>query len=143
MLYPTQEEYDYVGREKYRQIKEAGVGTVETRWHRKDGKIIDVLLSSAPLDTGNWSKGVSFTALDITETKTARQMAIAERDKAQQYLDIAGVMMVVLDIEGRIKLLNKRGCEILDCTESQVRGKDWFSTFLPAVPRIYVLVWSA
>lgn len=130
-LYPTQEDYDYVGREKYRQIRQAGVGTIETRWRCKDGRIMDILLSSAPLDTEDWSKGISFTALDITETKTARRMAVAERDKAQQYLDIAGVMMVVLDVEGRIKLLNKRGCEILECTESRALGKEWFSVFLP------------
>jgi PAS domain S-box-containing protein len=130
-LYPTQEDYDYVGREKYRQIRQEGVGTTETRWRCKDGRIMDILLSSAPLDADDWSKGISFTALDITEIKTARRMAVAERDKAQQYLDIAGVMMVVLDVEGRIKLLNKRGCEILECTESRALGKDWFSAFLP------------
>ena len=135
ILYPSQEEYEYVGREKYRQIKEEGVGTVETRWRCKDSKTIDVLLSSAAIDVHNLGKGVIFNALDITEAKTATQMAITERDKAQQYLDIAGVMMVVLDAEGRIKLLNKRGCEILECTESHVRGKDWFSGFLPESAR--------
>ncbi len=135
MLYPSQEEYEYVGREKYQQIAEEGIGTVETRWRRKDGKIIDVLLSSTPIDADDWSKGVIFNALDITEAKLARQMAIAERDRAQQYLDIAGVMIMVLDAEGRIKLLNKKGCEILECTESRARGKDWFAEFLPESTR--------
>ncbi|MBU8891920.1 MAG: PAS domain S-box protein [Bacteroidales bacterium] len=69
MLYPTEELYDQVGKEKYEQIKEKGTGTVETKMKRKDGKIIDVLLSSAPFDPNNWAKGVSFTALDITESK--------------------------------------------------------------------------
>ena len=69
MLYPTQAEFDFVGLEKYRQIAEMGTGTVETRWKRKDGSIVDVLLSSTPIDPTDLSHGVTFTALDITERK--------------------------------------------------------------------------
>ena len=68
-LYPTQEDFEYVGREKYRQIAEHGVGTVETRWKRSDKTIIDVLLSSAPIDPADHSLGVTFTAMDITTRK--------------------------------------------------------------------------
>jgi PAS domain S-box-containing protein len=71
ILYPSEEEWAWVGREKYDQIRQAGIGTVETRWRRKDGTVIDVLLSSSPIDLADWSKGVTFTALDITERKRA------------------------------------------------------------------------
>jgi len=77
ILYPTQEEFDFVGKEKYEQIKLKGTGTVETRWKCKDGKIIDVLLSSTPLDINNLEKGVTFTALNITERKNA-ELALSE-----------------------------------------------------------------
>ncbi len=73
MLYPTDEEYNYVGSEKYRQITEKGTGSVETRWTRKDGTIIDVLLSSTPFNPVDLSAGVTFTALDITERKRAEK----------------------------------------------------------------------
>ncbi|MCI0513666.1 PAS domain S-box protein, partial [candidate division KSB1 bacterium] len=69
ILYPNQAEFDFVGKEKYRQIVELGSGTVETRWQCKDGKIIDVLLSSAVLDPSDINKGMTFTALDITDRK--------------------------------------------------------------------------
>jgi len=71
MLYPTDEDFEYVGREKYAQIREYGTGSVETRWRCKDGQVIDVLLSSTPLDPHDLSRGVTFTALDITERKRA------------------------------------------------------------------------
>jgi PAS domain S-box-containing protein len=71
MLYPTLEDYEHVGREKYHQIAERGTGTVETRWKRKDGNIVHLILSSTPLDATDLSKGVTFTALDITERKQA------------------------------------------------------------------------
>ncbi len=73
MLYPTNEDYEYVGREKYAQIRERGIGTVETRWRRRNGEVIDVLMSSTPLDPDDLSAGVTFTALDITERKQAEQ----------------------------------------------------------------------
>ncbi len=72
-LYPTQEEFDFVGREKYAQIRRAGVGTVETRWLRRDGSVIDVLMSSVPLDPDDIAGGVTFTALDITERKRSEE----------------------------------------------------------------------
>ncbi len=72
-VYPTDEDYAYVGREKYAQIQEYGTGTVETRWQRKDGTIIEVLLSSSPLDPDDLAAGVTFTALDITDRKRAEE----------------------------------------------------------------------
>jgi PAS domain S-box-containing protein len=71
MLYATQEEFERVGQVKYDLIEKIGRGSVETRWRRKDGRVIDVLLSSSPIDRDNRSAGVTFTALDITESKTA------------------------------------------------------------------------
>ncbi|MDD3375191.1 MAG: PAS domain S-box protein [Candidatus Omnitrophica bacterium] len=54
-----------------------------------------------------------------------------EKDLARQYLDIAGVMMVALDIEGNIILINERGCEILGYRKEEILGQNWFDLFLP------------
>ena len=80
MLYPTQEESDYVGTEKYRQIAEKGTGSVETRWLCKDGTIRYVILSSTPLDVTELGKGVIFTVQDVSALKEAQleQIAIQE-----------------------------------------------------------------
>jgi PAS domain S-box-containing protein len=71
ILYPSDKDFNYVGSEKYAQISKYGTGTVETKWRRKDGKIIDVLLSSTPLQPSDLGAGVTFTALDITDRKKA------------------------------------------------------------------------
>jgi PAS domain S-box-containing protein len=71
VLYPSRDDYESVGTEKYRRIAESGTGTVETRWKRKDGTVIDILLASTPLDPADISQGVTFTAMDITEQKRA------------------------------------------------------------------------
>ena len=73
IVYLSDEDYEYVGREKYAQIQKKGTGTVETRWQKKNGEVIDVLLSSTPIDPGDLSMGVTFTALDITSRKQAEE----------------------------------------------------------------------
>ncbi len=67
----------------------------------------------------------------VDELAEAEDGFIAERDTAQRYLDIAGVMIVVLDAKGRVSLINKRGKEILGHEESEIVGHDWFVYFVP------------
>lgn len=56
---------------------------------------------------------------------------IAERNRAQHYLDIAGVVILVLDEKQRIKMINKKGCELLGGIEEELLGLNWFDNFIP------------
>lgn len=69
LLYLTEEDYEHVGRERDRQIPTQGTATVETRWRRKDGEAVDVLLNSTLFDAADPPAGVTFIALDITLRK--------------------------------------------------------------------------
>ena len=102
VLYPDDEEFERAGREKYAEIRARGKGAVETRWKRKDGTIIDVHLSSAPIDPANLAAGVVFTALDITaQKKAARILLFAKEDLEKQVadqmreLDIANMLLKI------------------------------------------------
>jgi len=68
---------------------------------------------------------------DITEQKRFSEIVIAEKEKAKEYLDIAGVMIVIVNSDGVVTLINKRGCEILEYTKKEIIGKNWFDNFLP------------
>ena len=63
IAYESDEEFERVGRVKYSEIQERGVGSVETRFKRKDGSVLDVLLCSSAVDPGDLLKGAIFTAL--------------------------------------------------------------------------------
>jgi diguanylate cyclase (GGDEF)-like protein/PAS domain S-box-containing protein len=59
-----------------------------------------------------------------------------ERDSAQRYLDIAGVMLMGLDKHGRIMMVNRKGAELLGEAESTLIGVDWFDNFLPGSKKV-------
>ena len=105
MLYPTQEEFEWVGREKYAQISRMGTGTVETRWLCKDGRIIDVLLSSTPLDLDDLALGVTFTALDISERKQAEKTIAAQKSYLAILHDITLELLNRQSLDDLLKVL--------------------------------------
>jgi PAS domain S-box-containing protein len=63
---------------------------------------------------------------EISDRQKAEDTLRIEKGKARQYLDIIGGIFVVLDSEGHIVLINRKGCIILGRNEADVIGKEWF-----------------
>ncbi len=76
-----------------------------------------------------------YTFEDITVRKQVEQALLEEKNRAQEYLDIAGVMLVVVDKDQKVTLINKKGCEILGYDEKEIIGKNWFDNFIPKAVR--------
>ncbi len=72
---------------------------------------------------------------DITERIQQETLLREERDKAQRYLDLAGTMILALDTEFRVKLINQKGCELLECGERDIVGTDWIKSYIPEPSR--------
>lgn len=67
----------------------------------------------------------------IEERVDAEFRLVKERDRMQRYLDVAGVMLIVIDKDEDVQLINKKGLEILECIEDEVVDKNWFDNFIP------------
>ena len=130
ILYPSQADYDYVGEEKYRQIAEKGTGTVESRWIQRSGNIINVLLSSTPLDAENLEAGVTFTALDITEWKRSEQALREETRFRNEIIAQAGEGIVVYDRELRYVAWNRFMEDLTGVPAAEVLGQQAPAYFL-------------
>ncbi|HCE53792.1 MAG: PAS domain S-box protein [Lutibacter sp.] len=65
------------------------------------------------------------------DLKTSNEKIIIERDKANQYINIAGIMLLMLDKTGKVSKINKKGCEVIGYAENEIVGKDWLETVLP------------
>ena len=81
---------------------------------------------------------IQVAVINITERKQAEKRLRKEKDKAQNYLDIAGVMLVAINDNGEVTLINNKGCEILGYAEHEIIGKNWFDNFLPERLRVDV-----
>ena len=83
------------------------------------------------LDSKGKVRNVIVQAIDLSEIKAIEEEAIKERNKAQQYLDIAGVMLLSTDADGTVKLINPKGCEMLEYQKEEILGENWHDNFLP------------
>ena len=79
--------------------------------------------------------GIVLSRQRIRRSEQDRMQAVEdlrkEKDMVQKYLDIAAVILVVIDAKQNITLMNKRGCEILGYDEEEIIGKNWFDNFVP------------
>jgi len=130
ILYPTQEDFEFVGKEKYAQIQRDGIGKVETRWKKKDGKIIDVLLSSAPIEQNDYSKGVTFTALDITQRKQT-EVQLRESESRFKALHNASFGGIIIHDKGLILECNMGLSEITGYSLDELIGMDGLLLIAP------------
>ncbi len=111
------------------------------RGKRKDGSTIDVEIHGSRMEIGGRAALIA-NLINVTDRnrtmaplqESGRQIR-HERDTAQAYLDIAGVMILVLDRDGKVALINRRGCSILEYTDpKELIGKSWIDNFIP--PRL-------
>ncbi len=105
----------------------------ELRLRRKDGELIWASITSQiTLDENGGIRWVDGVMEDITERRGIAEELRREKDRAQRYLDVAAVMIVAMDGEGRVTLANRRTCEVLGyADEGDLIGRVWFDRFLP------------
>jgi len=124
MLYVCDEDFDFVGREKYLQIFESGTGTIETQWQCKDGHLIDVLLSSAPINPQDFSADITFTALDITERNRTAEALKESQNKFALAFDASPDSVNINTLEDGVYLdINRGFTEMTGFTREDVIGK--------------------
>jgi len=98
----------------------------------KAGEKIPVNVSTSALrSSGNEIIGAVENFRDLTKHKGLWEKLREERNRAQQYLNIAGVIIVAIDEKGRITLINRKGCEVLGYKEEEIIGKDWYDLCVP------------
>ena len=98
-----------------------GKGVIETRWAKKDGSIINVILSSTYLDQGDHSQGVIFTALDITDRKTAETELLRSERRLKKAQSIAQVGDWELDVASKTILGSEEATKIYGFKDHQFK----------------------
>lgn len=123
LVYPSEEVFTRVGREKYAQIQQHGVGTVETQWRRKNGEIFPVLLSSSPMNPDRIEEGTTFTVLDLSSRQQALEQAQVSEERYRQLFETMAEGVVYQDAKGGVLSANPAAERILGLTLDQLTGR--------------------
>jgi PAS domain S-box-containing protein len=96
----------------------------------RDGRNIPVEVSVSVITLGG-KKIVQGIFRDVSRRVAAEEAHQKEKDRAEKYLDVAGVIIRVLDRSGTVILINRKGTEILGYPEQEIIGKNWIDNFVP------------
>jgi PAS domain S-box-containing protein len=136
ILYESEQEFEQVGRIKYLGIATHGIGSIETRWVKKDGKAVDILLSSSLIDPLDQTVGTTFAAVDITDKKRADQAlqkALAEAREARDQIEImlrsVADGLIFTDRDNRIVLMSDSAEAILGKPRAEMLAKPVTAAF--------------
>ncbi len=106
-------------------------GPEEYTVRRKDGATVIVEIKNYPVKIKNKTV-IMGIARDISERKKAAE-------KIKTYLDIAGVIIVALGIDGTVNLINKKGRDILGYRKKEIIGKNWFELVISRKDRANII----
>ncbi|MGY5854506.1 MAG: PAS domain S-box protein, partial [Candidatus Thorarchaeota archaeon] len=110
--------------------RDGKIRNYEVELLKKDGTVFHALLNEDLVKIDE--QYLNFAIIkDITQQRLAEEALRDERDRAQLYLDIAGVIFVALDKDAKIVLLNAKGCEILGVRLEDALGMNWIENFVP------------
>ena len=117
-----------------------GVLELNYRILRSDGTMRHVQTAARVLpaaDPGSFR--ISGTVLDVSDRRRIERALREERDRAELYLDLVGVMVIAVDNNGNITMINRQGLETLGAEEEEVIGRNFFQLFIPEEYRKRVL----
>ncbi|MHB8121927.1 MAG: PAS domain S-box protein [Desulfuromonadaceae bacterium] len=119
------------------QAIESGLPVIVKPWitEANGQKTLIEVVKTPFYDTDGHVAGVIGVARDITEHHRALEAITREKEAAQRYLDITGVMICALNRSGEIILLNKKGSRILGYQDDELLGQNWFDVCLPEPAR--------
>ena len=136
ILYPDRREALRVGTTLRRQLSKKGIGSVETKWTTKDGRVIDVFLrSSVAQDTGRLSAGTVLTAMDITEIKDTEAALSESRQRMSDIINFLPDATCVIDRQGCVIAWNHAMEHLSGVKASDMLGKGNYEHAVPFVGR--------
>jgi len=67
---------------------------------------------------------------DVTPLNDYLLQTLHEREKLNSIIELAEVILLVLDKEGKVELINKKACDVLGYKREEIIGKKWLESYV-------------
>ncbi len=74
-------------------------------------------------------------AISIYRNKNIETVLKVEEERARNYFDTAGVILIVIEKDQKVSAINQMGCHVLGLQSEEVIGENWFDNFVPKEDR--------
>jgi len=110
ILYPDNDSFDRINEELYKPRDSKGVRILGSRIRRKDGNIIDVIISLSPFDPQDPDSGVTATIQDITDRKRAEEALKRAKEQVVLLTSVTrhDILNQLTSLRGYIGLMKKQ-----------------------------------
>ncbi|MCC7573743.1 MAG: PAS domain S-box protein [Candidatus Methanofastidiosum sp.] len=97
---------------------------VETRWRRKDGKIIDIHKKMSLVDPTEPSKGYITSVMDITDRKKIEENLISAKKQLEEIIEFLPDPTFIIDKNKKVIAWNHAMEEMTGIDKEDILGKD-------------------
>ena len=104
--------------------------------HKSKGNFTALLQGTITKDQKTNNTVCRASLIDITELKKAEILQVQhkslqkEKEKIQEYLNLAPVVFLLIDTEFKVQMINKKGRDLLGYKSSEILGKHWLDNFI-------------
>ena len=68
---------------------------------------------------------------DVTRLNKYLLEIVDEKEKLNSIIELAEIILLVLDKDGKVELINKKACDVLGFEREEIIGKKWIENFVP------------
>ena len=93
-------------------------------------KLIENYAFSETGENGN-ADSVSGFMKDVTSLNNYLISILQEKERLNAIIELAEVIILVLNKDGNVELVNRKACEVLGYEKEEIIGKTWINNFVP------------
>ena len=130
-LYLSDESYGKAGYDYNSKFAKGKIiAEVDTKWKRKDGKIIDIHKKMCLLDPNDSSKGYITSVMDVTKQKNSEEKLMTSEEKYRTLFEDSKDPIWTTSREGIIIDANQAAAELLGYSKNELIGLDVYGLYV-------------
>lgn len=139
IIYPSYAEFKQVGVKNCKKLNENGSATIETKFKKSNGDVVNVLMNSSFLNGKNDQDGIVSIITDITNQKNTEQSLYKKNKEKDVFISIMAHDLKN-SLSNNVQIVNMLISEKLECKKKQLFIKHLGSNFKKSISLLNSLI---